>query len=90
MVGIKGEIIDWTNKQGKQDVEVEGDLTIHGVTKKVTIPGSIDVQDASIAVESVFNVKLVDYKIKIPKAVFYNIAEVIEVTVKFKYKPYQK
>lgn len=84
---FKGQILDWDNKTGKQEVTVKGDLKIHGITKKVTFVGTIDVSENQVEVESVFTVKLVDYKIKIPKAVFYNIAEEVEVTVKFKYKP---
>ncbi|MFT7036861.1 MAG: polyisoprenoid-binding protein YceI [Cyclobacteriaceae bacterium] len=87
---FKGGIEDWNNVKGKQEVTVKGDLMIHGITKKATLKGSIDVLENQVKVESVFIVKLVDYKIKIPKAVFYNIAEEIEVTVKFDYKPYGK
>lgn len=86
---FKGKIVGWKNDQeGKQEVEAKGDLTIHGITKPVTLNGTIDKSGDNIEINSVFKVKLVDYKIKIPKAVFYNIAEVIEVTVKFNYKPY--
>jgi len=85
---FKGKIVDWENKEGKQEVEVKGELSIHGVSKKVTLTGSIDVAASLVKIESVFTVKLEDYKVKIPKAVFYNIAEEVEVTVKFDYKPY--
>lgn len=87
---FKGQIKDWNNRQGAQEVTVTGDLMIHGITKKVVLAGTIDVSENKVEVESVFIVKLVDYKIKIPKAVFYSIAEEIEVTVKFSYKPYSK
>jgi len=87
---FKGQIEDWNNIQGAQEVKVTGDLMIHGITKKVVLGGTIDVSENKVEVESVFIVKLVDYKIKIPKAVFYSIAEEIEVTVKFVYKPYSK
>ncbi|MEQ9288057.1 MAG: YceI family protein [Cyclobacteriaceae bacterium] len=85
---FKGQILNWENKNGTQEVEVEGELMIHGVTRKVKLPGTIVVSPGEVKVESVFTVKLVDYKIKIPKAVFYNIAEEVEVTAKFNYKPY--
>ncbi|MFY0654758.1 MAG: YceI family protein [Cyclobacteriaceae bacterium] len=85
---FKGKIIDWKEKKGKQEVEVEGEMTIHGVTRNIKIVGNIDVAEQKVNVESVFDISVADYKIKIPKAVFYNIAEVVEVTVKFSYKPY--
>lgn len=87
---FSGKIVDWKNESGKREVKVTGDLTIHGVTKQVTLPGTIDVGDGTVKVESVFTVRLEEYKVKIPKAVFYNIAEEVEVTVKFDYKPYNK
>ena len=61
---------------------------IHGITKNVNLKGTIEVNKNSVKIESIFTVKLVDYKIKIPKAVFYNIAEEVEVTAKFTYKPH--
>lgn len=85
---FSGQIKDWKNEPGKRSVSVDGELMIHGVKKQVTIQGTIDVSEGRIKVESVFPVKLEDYKVKIPKAVFYNIAEEVEVTVKFEYKPY--
>jgi len=87
---FKGKITGWEDKEGKQEVEAKGELSIHGITQPVTLQGTFEKTGDVIEVNSVFKVKLVDYKIKIPKAVFYNIAEVIEVTVKFNYKLYTK
>ena len=85
---FNGKIIGWDKADGKQEVEAKGDLTIHGITQTVTLSGTIEKMGDKLEINSLFKVKLVDHKIKIPKAVFYNIAEVIEVTVKFNYKPY--
>lgn len=63
------------------DVIIEGDLTIHGVTKKIREKGSFSVENGQINGISTFIVKPEDYKIKIPKTVLENIAEEIEVTV---------
>jgi hypothetical protein len=38
----------------------------------------------------VFIVKLVDYKIRVPKLMFQKIAEEIEVTLDVEYKAYEK
>ncbi len=82
-------IQNWDGATGKQQVAVDGELTIHGVTRDVTVEGEISFTSDGVDIEAVFPVQLKDYKIKIPKAVFYNIAEEVEVTVKFSYKPYE-
>ena len=87
---FKAAITDWNGQTGEQEVEVSGDFTLHGVTKNVSIPGQINFTDDKVVVDAVFTVLLKDYKIKIPKAVFMNIAEEIEVTVHFEYDPYEK
>ena len=61
---------------------IEGDLTIHGVTKKISEKGTFTVKAGDkVHGKSKFNVKPADYDIKIPGAVVKNIAETIEVTV---------
>lgn len=75
------------NKQGNYDVTVEGDLTIHDVTKKVTVKGSIDVISGEIDANSKFIIVPEDFKINIPGVVRNSIAKTIEVTVTMKYTP---
>ena len=65
-------------------------MEMHGETKEIEIPGTLTFNGEAIKVEASFMIRLEDYKIKIPKAVFYNIAEEVEVTVKFDYQPYEK
>lgn len=68
-------------KDGNYNVIVKGDLTIHGVTKNVSTPGTITVKDGVATAKSTFKVTLADYKISIPKIVKDNIAETVDVTV---------
>lgn len=68
-----------------QNVKAVGRLTIHGVTRDVSIPGTFHVQGKTIALKSKFLVKLVDYNIKVPQIVWQNIAQEVEVTVNFLY-----
>jgi polyisoprenoid-binding protein YceI len=75
------------NAQGVQQVMAKGKLTIHGVTRDVEIPGTIEVQTGSLKMQSKFMVKLEDYSVKIPKLMWQNIAEQVEVTVDLTYKP---
>ncbi len=69
------------SRNGLYDAKIEGDLTIHGVTKKISEKGTFEVVDGTIKGKSVFFVAVADYDIKIPRAVISNIAEKIEVTV---------
>jgi polyisoprenoid-binding protein YceI len=75
------------NATGPQNVSSKGKLTIHGETKEVEIPGTIEKQGEKLLMKSKFIVKLEDYKIAIPQLLWQNIAEQVEVTVDFTFKP---
>ena len=77
-------------RSGSQDATAEGDLTIHGLKVKYRVPGKIIVDGDQITMEAVFPVKLEDHEIEIPTVLFYNIAEEVEVTVKFVFKKIEK
>ncbi len=72
---------------GTYDVTVEGDLSIHGVTKKVTAKGTLEIVDGGINATTKFNIEPEEYNITIPSVVRNNIAKVVEVTVAMKYTP---
>lgn len=72
---------------GAQNASAKGKLTIHGETKEVEIPGTIEKQGDKLVMKSKFVVKLADYKIAIPQLLWQNIAEQVEVTVDFTFKP---
>ena len=74
----------------KHEVTVEGELTIKGVTKKVSEKGTLEMKDGKIMTVAVFPVKLSEYDVKIPKAVIDNISESVEVTVDVALEKYQK
>jgi polyisoprenoid-binding protein YceI len=80
-----GKVINIKNidfqKDGTYPAEVEGKLTLHGVTKDIKEKGTLEVKDGKIRGISKFLVKPSDYNIKIPSTVMANIAESIEVTV---------
>jgi polyisoprenoid-binding protein YceI len=83
---FQGKVINLSavdfSKEGSYEATIEGDLTIHGVTKKISEKGTFTVKSGDkIHGISKFNVKPADYDIKIPGAVVKNIAEVLEVTV---------
>lgn len=72
--------IDFT-KDGEYNAVVEGDLTIHGVTNKITEKGLITVGGDKVNGKAVFNIAVADYDIKIPAAVANKIAKTIEIRV---------
>ncbi|HTJ49236.1 MAG TPA: YceI family protein [Cyclobacteriaceae bacterium] len=71
----------------EQHVVAKGKLTMHGVTKDVEIPGMIEKLENKLVMKSTFIVKLQDYKIQIPQLLWQNIAEQVEVTINFTFKP---
>ncbi|MHC1707666.1 MAG: YceI family protein [Bacteroidales bacterium] len=68
-------------KTGVYNVTVDGNLTIHGVTKKISHNGTLEVNGDKVSAKAKFKVKPADYEIKIPAAVAPKIAENLEVTV---------
>jgi polyisoprenoid-binding protein YceI len=86
---FKGNITDMSKvdftKDGTYPVAVSGDLTIHGVTKKVAASSTIKINGGKIAGTSKFMVTVADYGISIPKIYRDNIAKTVEVTVSCNY-----
>lgn len=78
------------SKDGSYQVEMNGELNIHGKVQKRTIPVTINIKNGQVSFESKFMVKLEDHKVKIPKVVFQNIAEEVEVTVSSMMVPLKK
>jgi len=78
--------IDYSSK-GEYKVLVEGEMTIHGISNKVDAEGIIEVISDGIIARTKFLLNPEDYGIKIPKVVRKNIAEKLEITVEFNYKP---
>jgi len=88
---FRGKIVNLSGmdltKNDKYDVTVEGDLNIHDITKKISVPGTVEVVPGGINANAKFNISPEDYNIKIPSVVRENIAKIIEVTVAIRYMP---
>jgi hypothetical protein len=78
--------IDFT-KDGNYPVTVEGDLILHGVTKKISSTGSISIKGGKVSAHSKFNIKLKDFNISIPALVGDKISQEIDIAVDCKYEP---
>ncbi len=82
---FKGKIANLSavnfSKDGQYNVTASGKMTIHGVTRDVTAPGTITVKGNQVTAASKFRVRTADYGIKVPGVVENKIAKEIEVTV---------
>ncbi len=72
------------NADGKYNITTTGDLTIHGVTQKITTTGVLEVSNGKVSVNSVFNIHLKDYQVT-GSYIGTKIAEQIQITVDCKY-----
>lgn len=72
---------------GEQKVRAVGKINIHGITRDIDVPGTLEFSGGKAKMKAKFIVKLADYNIKIPTLIWQNIAEEVEVRVEFTYKP---
>lgn len=86
---IGSDKISWS-ETGKHKLQVEGDLSLHGVTRKIKAEIEFTIHKDGINAVSKFNVKPEDYAISIPDLVRDKIAKTIEVNVKANYKPFKR
>jgi polyisoprenoid-binding protein YceI len=88
---FKGKInepVDYL-KPGETKVTITGKMELHGVTKEVTMDGTITNVDGNLKLFSRFPIRVADYDIKVPSMYVKNIAEVVEVTFKALLEPYK-
>ncbi len=87
---LKGKItnldkVDFT-KDGNYEADVQGELTLKGVTKQINEKGTVVIKNNKIEVESKFNITLADYDISFVKGKpSSNIAKTVEITVQAEY-----
>ena len=68
------------SKDGFYTVRVQGNLTLHGVTKAMTTSGQINVKAGKIYATSTFDITIADFNIDIPKVVKDNVSKTVKVT----------
>jgi hypothetical protein len=88
---FKGKIsnpsaVDFT-KDGTYKANVEGDLTLHGITQHVSMPATVTISNGKIRGQSSFKIKPEDYKIEIPGLVADKVAKEVSVTIDCLYEP---
>lgn len=72
------------------DITITGQLSVHGVDKTITVPGTLGLENGNLVGTSKFMVVPEDYGITIPSLVRDKIGKQMEVTVKANYVPYGK
>jgi len=72
---------------GEYEVRVEGEMTIHGVTREISADGTVEVERDGITARTKFMLNPEDYDIKIPRVVRNNIAERMEITTELACDP---
>ena len=77
-------------KEGNYPVDIEGQLTLHGVSKNIKEKGRINVNAKGIQLEGQFQVAPTDYNIAIPGAVKDKIAKEVVIHVKANLEPFTK
>ena len=91
---FKGKIenisaVDFT-KDGTYPVKVSGKFTLHGVTRDIAAPGTIEVKNGEVKAKSEFKIVIADYGIEIPKLVADKVAREVKVTVDVPYQELNK
>ncbi len=83
---FKGKIINSSAltlaKDGTYKADVEGKLTMHGVTKDVKTKATFTVKEGKISATSSFKVLLADYGISIPAVVKDNISKEMNIEIR--------
>jgi hypothetical protein len=75
------------NANGSYATHVEGDITIHGVTKTISAPATFIIEGKSIKAYASFSVKAQDFKIEIPGVVADKISKQISINIQCIYEP---
>ena len=79
---FSGTIVGYSlEANGLQSVRAKGQLKIHGITKNIDIPGTLEVKGNTVQMKSRFKVVLADYGITIPAILWKNISEQVEVSI---------
>jgi polyisoprenoid-binding protein YceI len=87
--GKVNEKVDYS-KEGETKVTVTGKMDMHGVTKDITLEGTLTKKGNEMAMASKFKIKVADYNIKVPSLYVKNIAEIVDVTINSVLEPFVK
>jgi hypothetical protein len=87
---FKGAITDFDQKtlsEQPQTVELNGELSMHGITRPINVSATVTKTDERISLESSFSVKTSDFGIEIPSLVRKQIDENVQIQVSLPLQP---
>lgn len=87
--GKINEKIDFT-KDGEYEITSTGILNVHNTEQPRTDKGRLVIKSGNISMHGEFEISLKDHNIKIPKILFDNIAETVQLNFSANYNPYKK
>lgn len=88
-----GKIVDFKPEMltsPASNIQITGQLSLHGVEKTITVPGTIGLENGKLVATSKFEVVPEDYGIEIPSLVRDKIGKQMDITVKANYVPFGK
>jgi hypothetical protein len=77
---FKGKVLNYNGKAGSYDVE--GDLTIHGISNKVKTKMAVSNDGAKLMISGAFTIKLIDYKLEVPALAKKTLSETGKISIK--------
>lgn len=77
--------VKWTT-DGIYSVKVAGKMTMHGVTKDINVPGTIEIKDGKVIASSSFSLMVKEYGIEIPRVVKDKVSENVNVDIDLNYE----
>ncbi|WP_298765020.1 YceI family protein [uncultured Polaribacter sp.] len=88
---FRGKILNFeTISNTESKVQVKGKITIHGVTKELTVETLAKKKDDAIYMKGSFFITLSDFGVEIPSVVEKNIAKQIKISFNFNHQPFKK
>ncbi len=82
---FSGKIRNWNPPASDTTLKVTafGDFTVHGVTRRRQIRGTLKKEGGRYRIDAEFEVKLADHKITVPVLFFTRITEAVKVTARY-------
>lgn len=75
------------DKNGTQKVTAEGEFTVHGNTRNITIDGKLEKNDEGLKLNAAWTLNITDYDIEPPGILFYRVSEEIDIRIDALLKP---
>lgn len=83
---VNNSDVDYT-KDGTYSVRAKGQLSLHGATRDIEVPATLQVQGGKLEGMATFPVRVADYRITIPSLMKDKISNTVNVTVQVTLQP---